>query len=440
MAIPRREAGMTGEVHSSGLWPVPGDGVLAREGDLVLLASIADADFADSLVALLAVVAGAGDDGRQLASVVEDAVAGSAWPATAGAPSRAAVAFGPLSTGLVLAVCGAAWADIATADGVQRLVSAHQGVQLRCVVSGPVTEVRAGLGSDHEDGHTDRFSHLDRGAIRAGGLIYIPERPAGPDKPSAARPTPQVVAGAVPEQVPDAIRAAAPGPAAADIVMPEPAAGPGPAVPVPAEPAEPADAGQAGPPFESVLLVGESTDGMDRQPALPLESAAPDARAQDAPRAVVTGVYCKNDHFDDPDARFCAVCGISMNQQTLVPRPGPRPPLGVLAFDDGSVFQLDSDYVVGRDPALSPAVAAGQARPLCVVDDAGIVSRAHAAIRLDGWRVVVTDLDSANGTRIRHREDEADQPLVPRVPADLLPGSHVDLGGCGFRYESHRGR
>lgn len=431
---------MTGEVHSSGLWPVPGDGVLAREGDLVLLASIADADFADSLVALLAVVADAGDDGRQLASVVEDAVARSAWPATAGAPSRAAVAFGPLSTGLVLAVCGAAWADIATADGVQRLVSAHQGVQLRCVVSGPVTEVRAGLGSDHEDGHTDRFSHLDRGAIRAGGLIYIPERPAGPDKPSAARPTPQVVAGAVPEQVPDAIRAAAPGPAAADIVMPEPAAGPGSAVPVPSEPAEAADAGEAGPPFESVLLVGESTDGMDRQPALPLESAVADARAQDAPRAVVTGVYCKNGHFDDPDARFCAVCGISMNQQTLVPRPGPRPPLGVLAFDDGSVFQLDSDYVVGRDPALSPAVAAGQARPLCVVDDAGIVSRAHAAIGLDGWRVVVTDLDSANGTRIRHREDEADQPLVPRVPADLRPGSHVDLGGCGFRYESHRGR
>ena len=434
---------MSGEVHRSGLWPVPGEGVLAREGDLVLLGSIADADFADSLVALLVVVADAGGDGRQLADVVEDAVARSAtWPAAAGEPSRAVVAFGPLSTGLVLAVCGLAWADIATADGVQPLVSVHQKVQLRCVVSCPVTEVRAGLGSDRGGGgRTDRFSHLDLGAIHAGGLIYIPERPAGPEAPSAAQPVPQVVGGALPKQAPDVAWAAAPEPAAADAVRPEPTADPGPAVPVPAEPAEPADAaGEAGEPFESVLLVGESMAGMDPQPALPLESAAPDARAQDAPRAVVTGVYCKNDHFDDPDARFCAVCGISMNQQTLVPRPGPRPPLGVLAFDDGSVFQLDSDYVVGRDPALSPAVAAGQARPLCVVDDAGIVSRAHAAIQLDGWRVVVTDLDSANGTRIRHRDDKADQPLVPRVPADLRPGSHVDLGGCGFRYESHRGR
>ena len=410
---------MSGEVHRPGLWPVPGDGVLAREGDLVLLGSIADADFADSLVALLAVVADAGDDGRQLASVVEEAVARSVtWPAAAGEPGRAVVAFGPLGSGLVLAVCGAAWADIATADGVQRLVSVHQGVQLRCVVSGPVTEVQAGLGSDRGGGaRTDRFSHLDRGAIHAGGLIYTPERPPGPDAPSVAWPMPRAGAGAVPEQEPDVAMAAASGPA-------EPAGA----------------AGEAGQPFESVLLVGESMAGIDRQPALPLESAAPDARAQDAPQAVVTGVYCKNGHFDDPAARFCAVCGISMNQQTLVPRPGPRPPLGVLAFDDGSVFQLDSDYVVGRDPALSPAVAAGRARPLCVADDFGTVSRAHAAIQLDGWRVAVTDLDSANGTRLRHRDDEPDQPLVPRVPADLLPGSHVDLGGCGFRYESHRGR
>jgi len=205
--------------------------------------------------------------------------------------------------------------------------------------------------------------------------------------------------------------------------------------------AEPAGApGEAGQPFESVLLVGESMAGIDHQPALPLESAAPDARAQDAPRAVVTGVYCKNGHFDDPAARFCAVCGISMNQQTLVPRPGPRPPLGVLAFDDGSVFQLDSDYVVGRDPALSPAVAAGRARPLCVVDDFGTVSRAHAAIQLDGWRVAVTDLDSATGPGSGTGMTSRTSRWFPGFPPYLLPGSHVDLGGCGFRYESHRGR
>jgi len=49
--------------------------------------------------------------------------------------------------------------------------------------------------------------------------------------------------------------------------------------------------------------------------------------------------YCNNGHFDDLEARFCAVCGISMNQQTLRARPGPRPPFGLLALDGGDLFQ-----------------------------------------------------------------------------------------------------
>jgi hypothetical protein len=180
---------------------------------------------------------------------------------------------------------------------------------------------------------------------------------------------------------------------------------------------------------------------VDQRAALPTEQASQGTPAQGAALAsAVVGVYCKNGHFDDPEARFCAVCGISMNQQTLVPQPGTRPPLGVLVFDDGSIFQLDSDYVIGRDPVQSAAVVAGKARPLCVVDDAGIVSRAHAALQLDGWRVLLTDLGSANGTRIRHRDHDTGQQLPPHVSAELFPGSHVDLGGCGFQYESHRGR
>ena len=155
---------------------------------------------------------------------------------------------------------------------------------------------------------------------------------------------------------------------------------------------------------------------------------------------MIQGVYCKNGHFDDPEALFCAVCGISMNQQTLVPRPGERPPLGVLLLDDGSVFQLDSDYVVGREPSLDASVAAGQARPLRVADESGIVSRVHARVGLDGWRVLVTDLGSANGTRVFLAGQPSDQQLIPQVPIVLGPGSQVDLGGRGFRYESHRGR
>jgi hypothetical protein len=190
-------------------------------------------------------------------------------------------------------------------------------------------------------------------------------------------------------------------------------------------------------PDHAAALAG-AQEGAEARPTLPLASAQHDEqRGAEAP--IVSGVYCKSGHFNDPQAHFCAVCGISMNQLTPVPRPGRRPPLGVLVLDDGSVFQLDSDYVIGCNPASDASVAVGQARPLRTDDGAGTVSQVHARIQLDGWRVLVTDLGSASGTRIRLPGQPADQALTPRTPVQLLPGSHVDLGGSGFRYESHRG-
>src|SRR5262249_12373900 len=147
---------------------------------------------------------------------------------------------------------------------------------------------------------------------------------------------------------------------------------------------------------------------------------------------IVEGVYCQNGHFEDPQALSCATCGVAMNPQQQ-PMLGPRPPLGVLVLDDGSVFQLDTDYVVGREPGLDPSVAGGQSRPLRVADDSGIVSRVHARVQLDGWRVTVIDLGSANGTKIRYPNGADEQMLAPNVPVVLTSGSEVDLGGREFR-------
>jgi hypothetical protein len=156
------------------------------------------------------------------------------------------------------------------------------------------------------------------------------------------------------------------------------------------------------------------------------------------PSQIIDGVYCPNGHFEDPEAQTCAVCGVSMNQQTLIARPGPRPPLGVLILDDGNAIPLDGDYVAGREPTLDDAVAAGEARPLLINDPNGIVSRVHARVHLEGWRVLVTDLGSANGTRVL-LPHQMEQQLLPKVPIVLPPGSRVDLGGAGFAYESRRG-
>lgn len=54
MTDPRSEG-----THPPGLWPVPGDGVLARYGNLVLLSSLESGQFVDVLLDALDQVASA---------------------------------------------------------------------------------------------------------------------------------------------------------------------------------------------------------------------------------------------------------------------------------------------------------------------------------------------------------------------------------------------
>jgi hypothetical protein len=175
--------------------------------------------------------------------------------------------------------------------------------------------------------------------------------------------------------------------------------------------------------------------------ALPLSSG--DATPVDDPGAavgapIVLGVYCKNGHFGDPNARSCVVCGVSRARRGPAPQPGPRPPLGALVLDDDSALELSIDCVVGREPALDPSVVAGEAHPLCIADAA--VSRVHARVHLDGWQVLLIDLGSVNGTRIRPPGKRSEQALEPNVPVPLQSGTRVFVGTQGFQYEAHRGR
>ena len=183
---------------------------------------------------------------------------------------------------------------------------------------------------------------------------------------------------------------------------------------------------------------------MPQRGPLPLGAEPPEEKdlgAAEEPPPVVIGVYCKNDHFNDPEARYCAVCGIGMAQQTKAPREGKRPPLGVLVLDDGSVFQLDADYVVGREPALETSEADGGARPLQLVGASTLVSRSHLRVELDGWQVFVCDLNSANGTQILLPGEKEEKELEPGVRTPLVVGAQVRLGNdYGIRYASHRHR
>ncbi len=242
-----------------------------------------------------------------------------------------------------------------------------------------------------------------------------------------------------------------PGPAPVDAGFGEPAApfGAGPqavgdpyaqaAYPYGAGPGEQAGFGGD---FVSLPLGGQPVE--ERRDPLPLGAEPLGDQALSPAEGLapnVMGIYCKNGHFDDPEARYCAVCGIGMAQLTKIPQEGRRPPLGVLILDDGSVCQLDTDYVVGREPTLDKAVAEGRARPLRLGGAPDLVSRIHARVELDGWEVFVSDLNSANGTLLVLPGETTGTKLAPGVRTPLVAGSQIRLGDAyALRYDSHRHR
>lgn len=172
--------------------------------------------------------------------------------------------------------------------------------------------------------------------------------------------------------------------------------------------------------------------------ALPAGDAAP-AAAVDAPSVMVWGVHCKKGHFNNPEARYCHMCGTHMVHQRKDPVLGPRPVLGFLVLDDGTTFKLDADYVIGSDPESDSSVRAGAARALTMSDPQDTVSPVHAAIKLQDWDVYVTDLRSKYGTHIWKPGTDGWVRLDPGQRVMLEPRTHVVFGRRSLIYDSvHR--
>ena len=102
---------------------------------------------------------------------------------------------------------------------------------------------------------------------------------------------------------------------------------------------------------------------------------------------------------------------------------GPRFRVG-----DGPIRSLTVPVLIGRRP-MPPRIAgiAGPAPELLSVDSPGsVVSGTHLELRLEGTRLVATDLRSTNGTTVRtaagNRRMRAGESVV------VAPGSRLDLG------------
>jgi hypothetical protein len=171
---------------------------------------------------------------------------------------------------------------------------------------------------------------------------------------------------------------------------------------------------------------------------LPVMTDPVEARSAEAEigQVVVQGIVCPRGHFNDPRAQRCSSCGISLAHQTRTLVPGPRPPLGVLVFEDGTTYSLSSNYVVGRQPESHPVVQSRQALPLALEDDRRTISRAHAEIRLDGWDVHFINLSATNGSYLWDQQYQQWMALAPGQPVVLAPGMRIAMGQRTAVFES----
>jgi hypothetical protein len=421
--------------------PLPGPGMVAKYGDLVAVTD-GQADGPDPLLGTLEEVA-AGDGAALVLAGARAVLAhprqfsGACAGVTAGG-EVAVLVYGGAT--VAVGVDGAPEVELTAGGSILPVNRTFSGttITIRLLTGGPVT--------------LDPRLRLDGGVVYGGGLVLTASSAVDVPDPGMimpALPAADVVMPQMPSagdaRMPDAPQAASPlssdATQSSDTRMLDAASA------ASATPGREPQLHQPDPAadfeYVSFLSPADEPDSRGHEPhGQPVEVDTPSAGTEStdlyiADRALVDGVLCARNHFNDPNVRYCRQCGISMVQLTRRIQKGPRPPLGVLLLDDGTGFTLDMDYVVGREPVLDGDVAAGRARPLRIADPGGTVSRLHLRISLIGWQVEVQDLNSSNGSVLK-LPNGAERRLAFGDSSTIEPGTKIGVGHRSLQYQSYR--
>ncbi len=459
--------------------PLPGPGLVARSGDLILVCAEgteATRGEVEQLLGLVPEVAATGGDGavlvRRVAALLAADLDGN-FPDCA--------ASGPIADGrFAVLVYGTATARVVGGEGEVSLSATDAVAPVTRLVHAPITTVRLELPGA---GPASHFARLEGGVVSAAGFVAGEEAPGGAATvlpvPVPAQPVPEPVQVTVEKvdtpswtipspSVPAPVEApawAGPSPSVAVPPVETPSWAPPAEIPVPVpapsdnggfstvvepqypepqyglvpEPAAPVETAPswAGPSIADGAFVPAPSSTVDPPtPALPVrEPLATEAMGLDV-RPTVLGLACPLGHLNDPSLAVCTTCGASLASQPPALREGPRPPLGAITLDDGSSYLLDIGYVLGREPQHDPEVVSGGARPLKIVDAEGVVSRRHLRVALVGWDIQIVDLGSANGTYVQYPDDPQLHRLEPHHAVVVKAGAQVTMGRRSFRIDS----
>ncbi len=110
------------------------------------------------------------------------------------------------------------------------------------------------------------------------------------------------------------------------------------------------------------------------------------------------------------------------------PAPAPR-----FSLDSGAHSEdLSTPIIIGRAPSVSKVSRDEIPRLVTISGQDQDISRNHVRVAVEGGTVVVTDLESRNGTQIT-LPGRSQQQLRAGVPTPVLVGTVIDLGG-GITY------
>jgi hypothetical protein len=157
-----------------------------------------------------------------------------------------------------------------------------------------------------------------------------------------------------------------------------------------------------------------------------VESSSDDSSADlDLGDSAILAVLCPNGHASPPSATSCRVCGGPVAAQ------GPQfvayPILAVLRVSDGTSAELDRPILIGRAPSTDRSDNRAP-RLMTVPSPNHDISRAHLEVAPDGWQILVTDLNSTNGTVLVRPGGGDRQQLTPGEPVPVQVGSVIELG------------
>jgi len=185
----------------------------------------------------------------------------------------------------------------------------------------------------------------------------------------------------------------------------------------PTQPTEPMD-----PPTATTEALPEADTALLTVPPVAPELEPSPGPQPPPPGPTVEATVCPHGHPNPPGTRWCHDCGVGITDRR--PRRVAQPVLALLRCSDGTEQPVDRTVLVGRAPAARVGV---EARLLTVPSPDHDISRTHLQVTPEGWRILVTDLHSTNGTVLVPAGARSGHLLPPGEPVPVELGSVLEL-------------